>query len=381
MNQNLSRDGSLTDDHSSNISYLGRAWKSVRILLHLEVPPSTTVNSHTEPRKSDPAQSDLEALITGLKTKTEEVLQDHIKYLTVTTPRFLPQAHRSDIELALSSASLNLSSCREIEDSIVASTIATRFLKQPPSKRESISYAEWLLGPFRVEEVIAVLYTKNLLALSVFRLYTGKTTWIEENFRHFVVVGDFLKPPNEPSAGPDLNFWNDVIAGMRKTAIWPSTVFDRTLRLVLQGPSPLKPEIVSLLESAFGKLLPSPSQPYAVRMIFNEEEMQSRRDLLRNQQKAFTCVLLDMEGIWRVKDYEKDLLRSINTVNDSSTNAQEEFLASRGAAIMALHFLKLPCEERQLGRNRPWEWDNSRQSGWFYGYDDVEDEESFFSDS
>lgn len=76
VNQSISRSrhGSLTEDHNSSISYLGRAWKSVRILLRFEVSRSAIVNSYIEPYHSDLAQSDLEALLTGLKTKTEEVL-------------------------------------------------------------------------------------------------------------------------------------------------------------------------------------------------------------------------------------------------------------------------------------------------------------------
>lgn len=226
-----------------------------------------------------------------------------------------------------------------------------------------------------------MVYTKNLLVISVFTLYTGKSTWIEGDFQHFVAMVDLLKMVNAPTPGPELDFWNDINAGMRQTAIGPYTVFDRTLRFVLQGPSPSKHKIVSLLQSAFGELLPSQSKPYAVRMIFNEEELQAKRNQMHQQRnrKSLTCVLMDMEAIWRMKDYEKDLLRSINIANDSLT-VEGEFLASRGAAIMALHFLNLPCMERQRARKRPWEWDNKRKSTWFYGDHDVKDKAKTFSD-
>jgi hypothetical protein len=89
--------------------------------------------------------------------------------------------------------------------------------------------------------------------------------------------------------------------------------------------------------------------------------------------RAFTCYLEDQAGNWRVKDYERDLLRSIINVNDSLVSVGEgSLLASRGAAIMGLHFLDLNCEERRGVLERPWSWnwDNKRSSTMWYPEED-----------
>ncbi|KUJ23482.1 uncharacterized protein LY89DRAFT_183606 [Mollisia scopiformis] len=158
LNQSMSRYTALSDKNE----------------LRVRTQNSTAISNLTELCDADSAQRDLEALIQGMKTQTEGLLQEQISNLTVTTPDFLPEAVRLEIKLALGKASLHLSSCGDIEDSIIASTLATRLSQLPSRGGRNISAAECLLGPFGVEEVIAVTYTESILALSVFKLYTGK---------------------------------------------------------------------------------------------------------------------------------------------------------------------------------------------------------------
>jgi hypothetical protein len=179
-----------------------------------------------------------------MKMETERVLGDHISEIVVTTPSILPHSHKEDIKLALNKASLSRSSCGEIEDSIIASTIATRFFhRHLKIGGGNISRAECLLGPFGFEEVTALTYMQKILVLSIFKIYTGLQTWTTEEMWHFVAIGDL----GDLEINRDSTFWDNVTTGMRKTAIRRTTIFNQVLRVVLDGPSSLRPTIVSVI--------------------------------------------------------------------------------------------------------------------------------------
>lgn len=367
INQSLSEHGFVTEAYVPRMPFWKRAWKNILARIHLE----TTTNKAADRYDSDEALLELQNLLLGLKTSTEEFLQHTIQNATITTPRFLPQEHEADIKLALSKVSLNISSCGEIEDSLVASTLATRFFQQSASSRETnISTTEWLLGPFRMEEVMIAIYTDSFFALSVFELYTGKSTWTHEKFRYFFAPGEVL---NDAGATPEVGDLRprNLVAGMRKIANLPSGAINRTLRLVLQGPSVTRPRVLSIIQSAFETLLPSQSQPYAVRIAANEEEMQVDWERIRLERRSSLSRIGNTEDIFLVKDYERDLLRSIN-VSHIAAVVEPEFSASRGAVVMGLHFLDLSCEERQQAGKWSWDRDNQRPSTRFYPDPEVE---------
>jgi hypothetical protein len=305
-----------------------------------------------------------------MKTKTEEYLEKPINHLTVTTPSFFTPTDKSDLKLALGKVSLHISSCGDIEDSAIAATIATRFSQFSPKRDENMTSAECMLGLFGVEEVVVVDYTKDVFALSIFQLNTGKQTWSEDRpdrKEHFVAIRNSSNTISElGSDNEDTSFWDDIKTGIRQTALRRTVIHDRTLRLVLQGPPSLNLKVLSTLHSALGALLPSPSQPRAIRMILTQQELRAKEQKRCDREKAFTCVLTDQEGEWRVKDYERDLLRAIYDANEGWIDVTEGFVGSRGAALMGLHSLGLPCEERQVALERPWVWDNERSSSLWY---------------
>ncbi|KAF8859274.1 hypothetical protein BDZ45DRAFT_801786 [Acephala macrosclerotiorum] len=310
-------------------------------------------------------QSELGALIVEMKTQTEQLLGHSLTRLTVTTPSFFTDSFRLDLRLALRKASLNISLCGDIEDSAIASTIATRFSQFPQTRSEGITATEFLLGEFGLEEVIVVDYTEHLFATTMFELYTGKLTWSEDEKRHFVAVQNNSNAASEDEH--EIKFWQEIRIGIREFAVRRTQIPDRTVRLVLQGPSSLRPKVLSTLEECLGSLLPSPSHPLAVRIRLTEQEMRAKEAYRRRQSKIFTCVLWDQEGEWRVKDYEMDLLRSIYDADESWMDVKEGFIGSRGAALMGLHFLGLGCNERQRALDeRKWLWDNERGSTYWY---------------
>ncbi|KAF4631700.1 hypothetical protein G7Y89_g6431 [Cudoniella acicularis] len=265
------------------------------------------------------------------------------------------------LKLALTKASLH-PQCNSIEDSAVSAALYTRFSYLHQQKQQNFtSPTECLLGPFSVEEVIVVDYSQKVFALSTFRLYTGTRTWSLLKPQTFITVrGSSTLAENQ-----NASFWTDIQTGMRHTVL-QSTFFipELTIRLIFTANNSTfqNPELMATLNTALGNFLPSRDKPRAVRMVLSKEELNERTEKV-TRRDGLQCLYTDHEFDWVLKDYEEDLLRSIERVRDEVENG---FLASRGAALLGLTRGLLPCEERQEALKRPWSWDNKRGSTYWY---------------
>jgi len=313
------------------------------------------------------AQLDLEALLVELKSITEAYLETPIKHITVATPSFFTSADISDLKWALMGISLHPLPCGDIEESSIGATIATRFLEFPRDRDMTMTSSKCILGSFGLEEVITVEYTQDVFAFSVYKFFIGDKTWNYKREGNFIAVGNLSS--NIPKSGferDEMGFWSKIVTGIRRVALHRTVLHDRTLRLVLHGPSSLRPKVLSTIHAAIGTFLPNDSQPRAVRMILTPEEVYAKKIERGIISRTSMCVLFDQEEEWQVKDYEKDLLKIIHEAGNEWFEIKEGFLGSWGATLIGLQSRTMSCEERQAALERPWVWDNKRPSSFWY---------------
>lgn len=355
---------------SVTLNHLGRSlWKRALLSAQTLLGIGTNVSAadHITSQSLPLAQSELVALLLELKRITEGYLEKPINQITVTTPSFFTSADRLDLNRALAEVSLHPSSCGEIEKSSIAATIATRFSQFPPDRGINMTSAECILGSFGLEEVVTVEYTEDVFAFSIFKLFVGKQTWKYHGEEEFVAIRNISTNNSGLDEDEDgMRYWNEIEMGIRQTALRRTMVDDRTLRLVLHGPSSLRPKVLSTIRAALGSFLPNASQPRAIRMILTREEMDVKKEQRRLLSRSSMCVLFDQESEWWVKDYEEDLLITIYGADNGWSDFKQGFVGSRGAALMGLHYRTMSCKERQAASARPWVWDNERSSSFFY---------------
>lgn len=326
-------------------------------------------NEMPTPKTDIPEGFDMETLLLHLKLATEVYLQHSVVHITLSISSLFTPQDESDIRQALDAVSLHISSCGDVENAPIAATVATRFLQFSPDRDSIISLKECLLGPFSLEEVVAVEYTEEVFSFSIFQLYIGKQTLGDQKKRQFVAVRNMPVDPNiRHSRDEDIRFWNEVKIEVRKMALLATRLDDHTLRIVLHGPASLRPKVLSTLSAALGSFKPDESHPRAIRMILTPGESDAKRKQRRiaASDMGLSCILWDQESEHRVKDYEKDLLKMVYEAEDSRMDVKEGFIGSRGAAMMGLLDRCLPCEKKWDAQGIVWEKENERASTLWY---------------
>jgi hypothetical protein len=307
-----------------------------------------------------PEQSALQSLVSVLKTRTEHYLGDTATNIMLTFPGFFNDTQKLLLYHAPEGAFIRSIACSGTESSANAATLAQRhgqFLYNHPN---STSTTECISGPFGIEEVISVDYTGSVLAFHMFDLHDGRQTSFQKHKEYFVALKNSSTTFSNAQAAEDqsLLFWENVKSSIRSLVVQHRFIRRRILRLVVSGTASHDQELLEALRSAAGELLPpSPNQPYAVRVVLSEEELERNHKEEDQRTKGLSCHYDNHSPEQALKDHEDDLLALIDPPEDQGAKEigiDPTFAPARGAALLGLASRILSCEQRGRLLGCPW---------------------------